>query len=229
MVIGNGSLATVFFDEFNSNDEILIFASGVSDSTENKEENFNREKNLLSETIKNNYEKKIVYFSSILVGFKETKYYSHKLEMENLISTTCKNFLIIRLPQVVGEKGNKKNIVNFFIECLINEEKTIIFSDSWRSIIGVDDVFKLSKELIFNHNNKVLKFSNIETISVVDLYKRICKIINKKENFELSDYQEKIPSIDNSQEVIDILKKLNIITENYTDKILTKYLKKWSY
>ena len=86
-----------------------------------------------------------------------------------------------------------------------------------------------SKELIFNHNNKVLKFSNIETISVVDLYKRICKIINKKENFELSDYQEKIPSIDNSQEVIDILKKLNIITENYTDKILTKYLKKWSY
>ena len=54
--------------------------------------------------------------------------------------------------------------VNFFIECLINEEKTIIFFDSWRSIIGVDDVFKLSKELIFNHNNKVLKFSNIETI-----------------------------------------------------------------
>jgi UDP-2-acetamido-2,6-beta-L-arabino-hexul-4-ose reductase len=114
MVIGNGSLATVFFDEFNSNDEILIFASGVSDSTENKEENFNREKNLLSETIKNNYEKKIVYFSSIFVGFKETKYYSHKLEMENLISTTCKNFLIIRLPQVVGEKGNKKKYCKFF-------------------------------------------------------------------------------------------------------------------
>jgi len=229
MVVGKGSLGSIFFDEFHNNDEVVIFASGVSDSTEDKEENFNREKKLLRETIENNGEKKIVYFSSIFVGFKETKYYTHKLEMEDLISNTCKNFLIIRLPQVVGEKGNQKNIVNFFTKCLLEGEKTIIFSDSWRAIIDVNDVFNISKELIFNCENKIIKFSNIETVKVIELYKKISKIINKKENFELIDFTENIPNINNSKEVVDIIKKLNITSENYTDKILTKYLKKWSY
>jgi dTDP-4-dehydrorhamnose reductase len=229
MVVGKGSLGSIFFDEFHNNDEVVIFASGVSDSTEDKEENFNREKKLLRETIENNSEKKIVYFSSIFVGFKETKYYTHKLEMEDLISNTCKNFLIIRLPQVVGEKGNQKNIVNFFTKCLLEGEKTIIFSDSWRAIIDVNDVFNISKELIFNCKNKIIKFSNIETVKVIELYKKISKIINKKENFELIDFTENIPNINNSKEVVDIIKKLNITSENYTDKILKKYLKKWSY
>jgi len=227
MVVGKGSLGSIFFDEFHNNDEVVIFASGVSDSTEDKEENFNREKKLLRETIENNSEKKIVYFSSIFVGFKETKYYTHKLEMEDLISNTCKNFLIIRLPQVVGEKGNQKNIVNFFTKCLLEGEKTIIFSDSWRAIIDVNDVFNISKELIFNCKNKIIKFSNIETVKVIELYKKISEIINKKENFELIDFTENIPNINNSKEVVDIIKKLNITSENYTDKILTKYLKKW--
>jgi dTDP-4-dehydrorhamnose reductase len=229
MVVGNGSLGSIFFDEFHNNYEVVIFASGVSDSTEDKEENFNREKKLLRETIENNSEKKIVYFSSIFVGFKETKYYTHKLEMEDLISNTCKNFLIIRLPQVVGEKGNQKNIVNFFTKCLIEGEKTIIFSDSWRAIIDINDVFNVSKELIFNCKNKIIKFSNIETVKVIELYKKISEIINKKENFELIDFTENIPNINNSKEVVDIIKNLNITSENYTDKILTKYLKKWSY
>lgn len=229
MVVGNGSLASIFFNEFHNNDEVVIFASGVSDSTEDNEENFNREKKLLRETIENNGEKKIVYFSSIFVGFKENKYYIHKLSMENLISETCKNFLIIRLPQVLGEKGNQKNIVNFFTKSLIEGNQTIIFSDSWRAIIDVNDVFNISKELIFNCKNKIIKFSNIEIVKVIELYKKISKIINRKENFELIDFMENIPNINNSKEVVDIMKNLNITSENYTDKILTKYLKKWSY
>ena len=64
-------------------------------------------------------------------------------------------------------------------------------------------------------------------MKVIELYKKISEIINKKENFELIDFTENIPNINNSKEVVDIIKKLNITSENYTDKILTKYLKKW--
>ena len=34
MVVGNGSIAKLFIDEFKNNSDIVIFASGVSDSNE---------------------------------------------------------------------------------------------------------------------------------------------------------------------------------------------------
>lgn len=62
MVIGNGSIASIFFREFHNNHEVVIFASGVSDSTEKNEKNFEREKKLLCQTIENNTEKKNCLF-----------------------------------------------------------------------------------------------------------------------------------------------------------------------
>ena len=156
-----------------------------------------------------------------------TKYYLHKLEIENLISNNCPNYLIIRLPQILSKTGNKKNIINFFVDSLINNDKIDITSKSWRAIIDIDDVLKVSEGLISKHKNKIINFSNIEIIKVDDLYKKIAKIINKNESFNLLDFDEKIPIIENSKEVVSILMELNLIQERYTDKILLKYLKKW--
>ena len=69
MVVGTGSLANVFLSKFEKNNDVLIYASGVSDSTEKNKVNFDREKNLLINSIKNNPEKKLIYFSSIFVGY----------------------------------------------------------------------------------------------------------------------------------------------------------------
>jgi nucleoside-diphosphate-sugar epimerase len=227
MVVGTGSLANVFLSKFKKNNDVLIYASGVSDSTEKNKVNFDREKNLLINSIKNNPEKKLIYFSSIFVGYKNTDYYLHKLEIENLIFNNCSNYLIIRLPQILSKTGNKKNIINFFVDSLINNNKVDIMSESWRAIIDIDDVLKVSEGLISKHKNKIINFSNIEIIKVDDLYKKIAKIINKNESFNLLDFDEKIPIIENSKEVVSILMELNLIQEKYTDKILLKYLKKW--
>ena len=60
MIIGNGLIAKSFE---NYNLDCIIFASGVSSSKEKSRDNFLREVNLLKETISNNPDKKIVYFS----------------------------------------------------------------------------------------------------------------------------------------------------------------------
>ena len=36
MVIGNGSIANIFKEEFDNDNSIIIFASGVSNSSENR-------------------------------------------------------------------------------------------------------------------------------------------------------------------------------------------------
>ena len=46
MIIGNGLLAKAFI-EYKNNDEIVIFASGVSNSLEEKQSEFKRETDLL--------------------------------------------------------------------------------------------------------------------------------------------------------------------------------------
>ncbi|MEJ2498930.1 MAG: hypothetical protein P8Y46_06430 [Sulfurovaceae bacterium] len=50
MIIGNGMLAHEFSDYKDDND-IIIFASGVSNSGETRESEFEREKELLTKTI----------------------------------------------------------------------------------------------------------------------------------------------------------------------------------
>ena len=63
MIIGTGQLAKAF-DNANFDDNVCIFASGVSDSNCKDNAPFEREKNLLREALKNNVEKKFIYFSS---------------------------------------------------------------------------------------------------------------------------------------------------------------------
>jgi hypothetical protein len=51
MIIGNGSLANIFIEKFKDDENIIIFASGVSSSKETRESEFNREKELLLKTL----------------------------------------------------------------------------------------------------------------------------------------------------------------------------------
>ena len=52
MIIGNGLIASLFTDCDQEN--IIFFASGVSNSLENKKEEFLREENLIRKTIAEN-------------------------------------------------------------------------------------------------------------------------------------------------------------------------------
>ena len=99
MVIGNGMIANRFAS-YKNTDDIIIFASGVSNSKETVEENFLREFTLLKKTIKEHPENILVYFSTCSVEDTDlalAPYVIHKKRLKHLLSKmqqniTCSGF-----------------------------------------------------------------------------------------------------------------------------------------
>jgi len=223
MVIGNGSIAKVFKKEFENDDKIIIFASGVSNSNEKNLSEYQRETILLQNTLTKFPEKKIVYFSSISSKYVNSQYFNHKVLMENLIIKNSNSFIIIRLPQIISNSGNQNNLINFLVNSIKNNHSLEIQKDVFRALIDVDDLKKVTLEVIKNFNNKILNFSKIENLTVINLCEMIFKILNSK--VEIIEVPPKFdtPNLNNSPEIDNILEHL-IDKKNYTDKILKKYL-----
>ncbi|HEX7869337.1 MAG TPA: NAD-dependent epimerase, partial [Chryseobacterium sp.] len=107
MIIGNGLIANALKSIDTEN--ILFFASGVSNSLENRSSEFDREYNLLKNTIENHPGKIFVYFStcSIYDSSKNNSHYVlHKLKMEQIIADSCQQYFILRVSNAVGKGGN---------------------------------------------------------------------------------------------------------------------------
>jgi 6-pyruvoyl-tetrahydropterin synthase len=223
MVIGNGSIAKVFKQEFENDDSVIIFASGVSNSNEKNLSEYQRETILLQNTLTKFPEKKIVYFSSIFSKYVNSQYFNHKELMENLIIKNSNNFIIIRLPQIISNSGNQNNLINFLVNSIRNNHSLEIQKDVCRALIDVDDLKKVTLEVIKNFNNKILNFSKIENITVVNLCEMIFKILDSKVKIVEVPPKFNTPNLNNSPEIDNILEHL-IDKKNYTNKILKKYL-----
>ena len=77
MIIGGGDIASVIKDRKN----LLFFASGVSNSKEIRESEYQREVDLLLSQDSGCH---IVYFSSLCVFYSDSRYAGHKRYMEKL-------------------------------------------------------------------------------------------------------------------------------------------------
>ena len=223
MVIGNGSIAKVFKQEFENDDSVIIFASGVSNSNEKNLSEYQRETILLQNTLTKFPEKKIVYFSSISSKYVNSQYFNHKELMENLILEKSNNFIIIRLPQIISNSGNQNNLINFLVNSIKNNHSLEIQKDVFRALIDVDDLKKVTLEVIKNFNNKILNFSKVENLTVINLCEMIFEILNYKVDIVEVPSKFDTPNLDNSPEIDNILEHI-IDKKNYTNKILKKYL-----
>ena len=218
MIIGNGLFAKAFKKIDAEN--ILFFCSGVSDSSEERYEEFKKEFDLLKKNITN---KKLIYFSSISVCDNEDnrKYIKHKRNIEDFISHNSNDYLIFRLPQIIGKNGNKNNIINYFKNKLINQELIEVQKNSKRSIIDIEDVVQVVNKFI-NEKNKILNFSGFEILYASEILKFLITILNI-ENPKVSYIESK-----NNFIPINDIQIQNIITDfeinNYTFEILKKYL-----
>ena len=103
MIVGNGDIASVLKDRKG----FCFFASGVSNSQEKRESEYQREKNLLLEQ---NKQLHLVYFSSLGVLDGNTRYYQHKKEMEEIVKT-FRHYTIIRLGNIIWGK-NPHTLIN---------------------------------------------------------------------------------------------------------------------
>ena len=200
MVIGNGLIAKSFKNE--NTDNIVIFASGVSDSKSEDINEFDRERLLLLSTISNNIDKKIIYFSTcdFYDSKKNSEYLKHKFQMETLVKENCKFWIIFRVSQIIGS-GNKKNLLFSFTLNIINNKIFDLYSDLDRNLIDIEDVSKIV--MYYSHiENEVINIANISNIKVskiVEIIENITKSksitnkVNSKNFFKIplrDDYPE---------------------------------------
>jgi nucleoside-diphosphate-sugar epimerase len=218
MIIGKGLIAKAF-ERYNDNDDIIIFSSGVSNSSETKESEFEREESLLKEYLFLN--KKLIYFSTVSVvdGSLKSRYINHKIKMEKMISDNHRNYLIFRLPIVIGNNANKITFFNSLKDKINNNEELKVFNVS-RYLIDVDDLSKTLPFLIEDYDvrNKTLNICFDNFSSVKNIIERMEFYLKKTCDKVYIDCDSNIP-VDN-QYFNNLFKKSN----DYNEIIFQKYL-----
>ena len=216
MVIGNGLIANIF-TEYKNSDSVLIFASGVSNSMEISDDSYKREFDIIKTY--EDIDMKFVYFSTTNIN-NDGKYFKHKKKVENYIIENFKNYLIFRLPNVVGFGGNNNNMFNFFKKSIINGDE-IIVKNVLKSLIDIDDVLFICNNLM-NYNNRIFNISYIELMNVLSIVEEMSKIFKTKPIIKLDLSKPHRDIIDNSDEV-EVLIDERIDRNDYIKKIINKY------
>jgi len=180
MVIGNGLIAKSFLVSDLYFDDCVIFASGVSNSTELQELQYDREKKLLLKLIYEHPEKKLVYFSTCSIySEKKSAYLTHKLGMEELIRSCCQDFLILRLPNIVGYSKNPFQLTNFLFKKILDGEEVPVFKGTSRNLIDVEDLPKIVKIIVSDSSYNILDIAFENRIDMMDLLAKFELILKK--------------------------------------------------
>ena len=165
MVIGNGLIANIFCN-YKDNDNVVIFASGVSNSNETSFKNFKRERELLLMTLEAYTDTLFVYFSSCDVIYSDSinkPYYFHKLEMESIVKRHP-NYYIFRLPQIIGNSSNKMSLINYIVESIKSGDEINLWKHSYKNLIATQEVFKIVDFILSS------TISRRQTINVINSY-----------------------------------------------------------
>lgn len=225
IVIGNGMIAK----EFSNYDfgETCIFASGVATSKKLKKEEYLKELEKLK-NIFNTYKNiKLIYFSSLSVlSFDYTEYIKHKLFIEHFIENNFKDYIILRLPIIVGNTENKNQLLPFLYDKIIKNEKLYIKQNTYRDLIDVSDIPKITKFLIDKNHKGKFNISLGNKILVEDIVNYILyinKIFFKNINYvKKTDYHYSHYICSPTINFVEVVDDLNLDPIN----IIEKYFKK---
>ena len=206
---------------------VTVFASGVSNSQETSHDSFLRERDLLQGHLSQPRQNHLVYISTCSLSDPlqvSSPYIVHKKEMEKLTSLEP-NTSIVRLPNVVGPSGNKRNLVNYFVDAIVSGEK--IFVQEWakRYLLGVDEMTSLIGAYISHRpeNGGIVQFAPPFSTPVPELVRQIEEILDLEGNVEVvnggSSYR--VDFMDTAR--YSKLARVEF-AENYTNSILEKWI-----
>ena len=224
MIIGRGLLASLFTE--NDRDDIIFFASGVSNSLENRPEEFLREENLIRNTFTENPGKLLIYFSTCSIydsSKTESDYVLHKLKMEQLIKNACEKYLILRVSNAVGKGGNPNLLMNYLVRSIKNNETINVHTKATRNLIDADDIKNITFKLIENQSfNKIVNVAYLQNYAIIEILEIIERFYNTKLSLNLiksgSGYDINIPDIEDYFRINNLNNK-----ESYLCRILEKY------
>jgi hypothetical protein len=181
MIVGNGLIANALKPYFSADDEMVVFASGVSNSQETNPSAFSRERELLISSIQ--LHRPIIYFSTCSFydeNLSQSHYVKHKKEMELLVRNSSTHF-IFRLPQVVGITNNPYTLTNYLNSNIKSKTKFKLWNKAERNLIDVNDIALIVNEIVNKNNSmnitiNIASSENISIINLVHIFEKILKI-----------------------------------------------------
>lgn len=216
------------FLSYAENQPIVIFASGVSNSQEIEPALFDRERELLEKTLLDHPEKTIVYFGTCSVDDPElhnSPYVQHKKAMEELIQKTHQHYFIFRLSQVTG-KSKSPTLINYIVRKIENAEVFDVWKKSYRNIIDVEDVFKITDYLIRHqlYKNEITSIAAQKTTSIFEIVNSIEILSGKR-----ACYREKDKGGRYEIDISKIAPYLDQADVNFCDDYINNVIKKYFY
>jgi nucleoside-diphosphate-sugar epimerase len=177
VIIGSGLLATSLSKLRHENS--VLFASGVSDSRQVNEIEFERERELLLKSLKNTGTSEFFYFSTCSIfdpSLTQSRYIGHKKRMEDIVLSKPSG-RVIRLPNLVGPKGNPANLINYLTNSIKHSYPIEIQRYATRYLLGVDEMNTLFQGIVDHGNQKPVTSltppKNIKVTKVVSIIESI--------------------------------------------------------
>ncbi len=227
MVVGNGMIARRF-GEFAKRDDVVIFASGVSNSKETRPQPFDRERQLVAETLRQTTGNLFVYFSTASVDDpteQGSPYVTHKLALEQLIARQATNYLIVRASNVVGGPGNPHTILNFFVDRVLRNEPFTIWQHASRNLIDLDDVYRVVTRCVADPAtwNQTIVVANPHSINPLTMVRAIEAHTGRRAQYELVDKGVPFVLAGNGSSDQLLTPDSNWQPEHYVIRLLQKY------
>jgi len=227
VIVGHGMMANAF-SAFAGNAAVVIFASGVSDSTETRPAAFRRESELLRRTRAEHSDALLVYFGTCSVNDpdrRDTPYVRHKLEMESLLKASPGPWLVLRLPLAIGPRHRGNTLANYLHDRIIHGRPFEVWAGSTRYPVDVEDAFRVASRLIAEPsmwrrtiNIALRAFPVLEFVRILeDITGRraLYTLVQRGHHYELQ-----------CPEVAGLADELHLDAgDDYLDRVLRKYFK----
>src|SRR5260370_4680798 len=138
------------FSAFEPKTDVVIFASGVSNTMEASPSAFRRERELLRGMRADHPGALLVYFGTCSVydpDRRDTPYVRHKLDMESSLAASEHPWMVLRLPLAIGPEHRSPTLANFLHDRIARGEPFEVWTRSIRYPIDVEDALRVAARL----------------------------------------------------------------------------------
>ncbi|PQA94349.1 hypothetical protein B0A69_07715 [Chryseobacterium shigense] len=222
MIIGNGIIANAV--KSYDTDNIVFFASGVSNSLETRPSEFEREFSLLKSVLADNIEKKLIYFSTLSVhdqSKQDSPYVLHKKAVEDYIKHYSDHFLILRIGNIVGNGGNPNTLFNFLSTRIRNDDEFTLHLKARRLLLDIEDISKFLGSHCMQVENKTINLAYPYYYNLKEIINAIEKKVDKKALFSEADEGD-FYKVDFDQDIETFFFGIN--SQDYLETLTQKYI-----
>lgn len=225
MIVGRGLLAHAFEPYLGGDPDIAVFASGVSNSMEIRNEEFAREEALLTRSLAR-CGRRLVYFGSCGVATAEadlTAYMKHKKRMESLV-LSVPGGLVLRLPQVVGHTSNNHTLTNFLRDQISAGKQFTVWSHAERNLMDIDDIAAIGAALALEMTEEpsVVSIAAEKSLPMLQIVKMFERVLGKHANYSLVG--KGAPMHIDTTRIRAVSTRLGIyLGDGYVENVIRKY------